>query len=139
MTRKVWFTTDDYGNLWRFVSGDGFVFWYDAPSRRIHDLFMSWGDVDDWGSPLDWASYPTKEKKHMRDWITALCPTVADWQASMIAEHTLPERRWHGLTEDEFRKIVLDTYNIDLNSPGLSSDDHLLWRAFEAKLKEKNT
>ena len=62
MTRKVWFTTDDYGNLWRFVSVAGFVFWYAAPSKKTHDLFMSWGDVDDWGSPLDWASYPTKEK-----------------------------------------------------------------------------
>lgn len=51
MTRKVWFTTDNYGNLWRFVSGAGFVCCYAAPSKKTHDLFMSWGDVDDWGSP----------------------------------------------------------------------------------------
>ena len=49
------------------------------------------------------------------------------------------QRTWLGLTQDEFKQIMLDTYNIDLNVPGHSSDDHLLWRAIEAKLKEKNT
>ena len=45
---------------------------------------------------------------------------------------------WVGLTDDEFKTIMLDTYNIDLNVPGHSSDDHLLWANIESKLKEKN-
>ena len=45
---------------------------------------------------------------------------------------------WVGMTDDEFKTIMLDTYNIDLNVPGHSSDDHLLWAAIEASLKEKN-
>jgi hypothetical protein len=47
-------------------------------------------------------------------------------------------KAWVGLTEEEFKKIMLDTYNIDLNVPGHFSDDHLLWAAIEAKLREKN-
>jgi len=55
-------------------------------------------------------------------------------------EEPLPaQRTWVGLTYDEFRQIMLATYNIDLNVPGHSSDDYLLWNAIEAKLKEKNT
>ena len=50
-----------------------------------------------------------------------------------------PQRTWVGLTYDEFKQIMLATYNIDLNVPGHSSDDYLLWNAIEAKLKEKNT
>jgi hypothetical protein len=50
-----------------------------------------------------------------------------------------PKRQWVGLTHDEFKQIMLATYNIDLNVPGHSSDDYLLWNAIEAKLKEKNT
>jgi len=49
------------------------------------------------------------------------------------------KKDWVGLTNDEFKKIMLDTYNIDLNVPGHFSDDHLLWAAIETKLKEKNT
>jgi len=49
------------------------------------------------------------------------------------------QRTWVGLTHDEFKQIMLATYNIDLNVPGHSSDDYLLWNAIEAKLKEKNT
>ena len=45
---------------------------------------------------------------------------------------------WVGLTDKEFKKIMLGTYNIDLNVPGHSSDDHLLWAAIEAALKVKN-
>jgi len=48
-------------------------------------------------------------------------------------------KAWVGLTEEEFKKIMLDTYNIDLNVPGHFSDDHLLWAAIESKLEEKNT
>jgi hypothetical protein len=30
-TRKVWYTTDDYGTLWRFVeTASGVRFWWDA-------------------------------------------------------------------------------------------------------------
>lgn len=61
IARKIWFVTDDYGNLWRFVESSGVRFWYDAPVKKIYDLFMSWGDADAWGSPLDWATY-CKEK-----------------------------------------------------------------------------
>jgi hypothetical protein len=50
-----------------------------------------------------------------------------------------PQRTWVGLTDDEFKQIMLATYNIDLNVSGHSSDDYLLWYAIEAKLKEKNT
>ena len=49
------------------------------------------------------------------------------------------QRPWVGLTDEEFKQIMLDTYNIDLNVPGHSSDDHMLWSSIEAKLKEKNT
>ena len=49
-----------------------------------------------------------------------------------------PQRKWVGLTDKEFKQIMLDTYNIDLSVPGHSSDDHMLWSAIEAKLKEKN-
>ena len=49
------------------------------------------------------------------------------------------QRTWVGLTDEEFKQIMLNTYNIDLNVFGHSSDDHLLWNAIEAKLKEKNT
>jgi hypothetical protein len=60
--RKIWFVTDDYGNLWRFVETDsGVRFWYPAVNQKIHSLFMSWSDVDDWGSPLDWDTYCKKE------------------------------------------------------------------------------
>jgi hypothetical protein len=54
-------------------------------------------------------------------------------------EQEPPQRTWVGLTYDEFKQIMLATYNIDLNVPGHSSDDYLLWNAIEAKLKEKNT
>jgi hypothetical protein len=61
--RKIWFLVDDYGNQWRFVETvTGIRFWGPAPNKKIHALFMSWGDVDDWGSPLDWDTY-AKEKK----------------------------------------------------------------------------
>ena len=50
-----------------------------------------------------------------------------------------PKRTWVGLTEKEFKQIMLDTYNIDLDVPGHSSDDHLLWKAIEEKLRSKNT
>ena len=56
--------------------------------------------------------------------------------ANAILEYN--KRTWQGLTQDEFKQIMLDTYNIDLNVPGHSSDDHLLWRAIEAKLRSKN-
>jgi hypothetical protein len=37
MTRKVWYITDDYGTLWRFVVTEGGVrFWWDA----IHETAM---------------------------------------------------------------------------------------------------
>jgi pyruvate/2-oxoglutarate dehydrogenase complex dihydrolipoamide dehydrogenase (E3) component len=52
--------------------------------------------------------------------------------------YTQPQRTWVGLTHDEFKQIMLATYNIDLNVPGHSLDDYLLWNAIEAKLKEKN-
>ena len=48
------------------------------------------------------------------------------------------KKPWVGLTDKEFKQIMLDTYNIDLSVPGHSSDDHMLWSAIEAKLKEKN-
>jgi hypothetical protein len=36
-TRNVWYTTDDYGTLWRFVVTEGGVrFWWDA----IHETAM---------------------------------------------------------------------------------------------------
>jgi hypothetical protein len=49
-----------------------------------------------------------------------------------------PQRTWVGLTDEEFKQIMLAIYNIDLNVPGHSSDDYLLWNAIEAKLKELN-
>ena len=56
--RKIWFTTDDYGDLIRFVvTASGVRFWYPAVDKKVHALFASWGDVDEWGSPLDWATY----------------------------------------------------------------------------------
>jgi len=66
---------------------------------------------------------------------------AARWRAEAYkqAGHDVIELPWVGLTEDEFKQIMLDTYNIDLNVPGHSSDDHFLWRAIEAKLKEKNS
>jgi hypothetical protein len=48
--RAVRFFTDDYGNLWRHVETDTVRFWYDAPNKKIHALFMSWGNYDEWGS-----------------------------------------------------------------------------------------
>jgi hypothetical protein len=36
-TRNVWYTTDDYGTLWRFVVTEGGIrFWWDA----IHETAM---------------------------------------------------------------------------------------------------
>ena len=66
---------------------------------------------------------------------------AARWRAEAYkqAGHDVIELPWVGLTDDEFKQIMLDTYNIDLNVPGHSSDDHLLWCAIEAKLKEKNS
>ena len=60
---------------------------------------------------------------------------------SRIKDETVEvvRREWVGLTDDEFKQIMLATYNIDLNVSGHSSDDYLLWNAIEAKLKEKNT
>ena len=73
-----------------------------------------------------------------------------DYMALPVGKHKLyaqqylyttlpPQRTWVGLTDDEFKQIMLATYNIDLNVSGHSSDDYLLWNAIEAKLKEKNT
>ena len=62
------------------------------------------------------------------------------WVGKRIADRTtIHKRPWVGLTDGEFKQIMLNTYNIDLNVPGHSSDDHMLWSAIEAKLKEKNT
>lgn len=61
------------------------------------------------------------------------------WNKGKVRRVSDGAKPWVGLTDEEFKKIMLDTYNIDLNVPGHSSDDHLLWRAIEAKLKEKNT
>jgi hypothetical protein len=55
-----------------------------------------------------------------------------------LRKRLVPERTWVGLTYDEFKQIMLATYNIDLNVLGHSSDDYLLWNAIETKLKEKN-
>ena len=49
MTRKVWYTTDDYGTLWRFVETASSVrFWWDA----IHETvvmkilgYTQWGKL----------------------------------------------------------------------------------------------
>jgi hypothetical protein len=74
-----------------------------------------------------------------------LDPPVAEpvaWVEYETGNHTCTppaQRTWVGLTYDEFKQIMLATYNIDLNVPGHSSDDYLLWNAIEAKLKEKNT
>ena len=62
-----------------------------------------------------------------------------EWSGYVPLFTTPPQRTWVGLTYDEFKQIMLATYNIDLNVPGHSSDDYLLWNAIEAKLKEKNT
>jgi hypothetical protein len=36
MTRKVWYTTDDYGTLWRFVeTASGVRFWWDAIHETV--------------------------------------------------------------------------------------------------------
>lgn len=65
---------------------------------------------------------------------------AARWRAEAYkqAGHDVIELPWVGLTEGEFKQIMLDTYNIDLDVPGHLSDDHLLWRAIEAKLRSKN-
>ena len=55
--RVIWFVTDDYGNQIRFVETENCRFWYPAVDKKIHAIFMSWKDVDEWGSPLDWATY----------------------------------------------------------------------------------
>jgi len=66
---------------------------------------------------------------------------AARWRAEAYkqAGHDVIELPWVGLTQDEFKQIMLDIYNIDLNVPGHSSDDHLLWQAIEDKLRSKNT
>jgi hypothetical protein len=52
--RKIWFITDDYGDLIRFVvTASGVRFWYPAVDKKVHALFASWGDVDEWGSPKE--------------------------------------------------------------------------------------
>ena len=62
-----------------------------------------------------------------------------DWYNLGYQTCMAEKKPWAGLTEEEFKKIMLDTYNIDLNVPGHFSDDHLLWAAIEANLKEQNT
>jgi hypothetical protein len=52
--RKIWFITDDYGDLIRFVvTASGVRFWYPAVGKKEHALFAAWGDVDEWGSPKE--------------------------------------------------------------------------------------
>ena len=63
---------------------------------------------------------------------------MAHQSAIEIIAGMAEKKEWVGLTDGEFKTIMLDTYNIDLNVPGHSSDDHLLWAAIEAKLKDKN-
>lgn len=47
MKRKIWFTTDDFGNQWRFVElQDGTRLWYQAPTRSHADETH-----DAWGGP----------------------------------------------------------------------------------------
>jgi hypothetical protein len=48
--RKVWFFTDDYGNLCRGVEVSTCWFWYPAVNKKEHALFVSWGNYDDWGA-----------------------------------------------------------------------------------------
>ena len=45
-TRNVWYTTDDYGTLWRFVETEsGVRFWWDA----IHETAMAKIGYTQWG------------------------------------------------------------------------------------------
>ena len=47
--RQVTFLVDNYGNLCRFVRTESCYFWYPAVSKKIYDLFKSWGNYDEWG------------------------------------------------------------------------------------------
>ena len=48
--RNSTFFTDDFGCLYRHVETETCRFWYPAASKKVYDLFMSWGNYDEWGS-----------------------------------------------------------------------------------------
>lgn len=48
--RVVTFFVDDYGNQCRRVRTESCWFWYPAVDKKIYNLFMSWGNYDEWGS-----------------------------------------------------------------------------------------
>ena len=49
-----------------------------------------------------------------------------------------PKREWIGLTDEDFKQMMLDLYNIEIGEKDYY-DDILLFRAVEAKLRERNT
>ena len=73
--------------------------------------------------------------------ITADCPNceyhrqrAQRWrdEAYKQAGHPLPEREWVGLTGEEIKELRLKTFDA-------VATNHEVYRAVEAKLKEKNT
>jgi len=105
--------------------------------ERLPELFdrpapvqepVAWADIDEKGavSGLRYWSDPNNRYE------VALYTTPP-------AQRQSARSAWVGLTDEEFKQIMLATYNIDLNVPGHYSDDYMLWNAIEAKLKEKNT
>lgn len=87
--------------------------------------------------PYEEIKFPNGHLRWIREGKEYVCRMTEEYMEKIKNQHE-QKPEWQGLTEDEFKQIMLDTYNIDLNAPGHSSDDHLLWRAIEAKLRSKN-
>ena len=80
----------------------------------------------------------TEEEALVAKCIDEVKSQYVDWYTLGYQTCMAEKKEWVGLTDGEFKTIMLKTYNIDLNVPGHSSDDHLLWAAIETKLKDKN-